>query len=414
MDAEGGFAVAWLLGSAEETVLEGRLFDAAGNPRTGILHMSRRHTDAVGWRPRRAEDGLSVPLQVQVLEPELCPHYSTTTAPNGNRIRAGIEFNGLGQRVAYWMYRARPGELEDYDYSTLRRVPADTVIHLFNPLRPGQIRGLPHLTQGLIKLLELDKFDDATLLRQQLGNMLVGFITKNGSAESGINPFTGMAPSDTDEEGRDVIKWEPGLWHELDEGEDVRFSEPPDVSSSYADFMRQQLFAISAAVDVPYEVLTGDMSKVNDRTVRVILNEFRRRVMAYQHQIIAFQLCRPVWRAWLDRAFLSGALPLPIEYIENTEPWARVKWMPQGWPYLHPVQDVQANERAIRAGFTTRSAVVSEQGEDAAAVDREQAADNQRADDLGLQYTSDGRTGSEPNDAAPEPEPARETEGAPA
>jgi len=65
--------------------------------------------------------------------------------------------------------------------------------------------------------------------------------------------------------------------------------------------------------------------------------------------------------------------------------------MPQGWPYIHPVQDVQAAREAIRSGFTSRSAVVAEQGEDAEVVDAQQAADNERADELGLEYDSDGR-----------------------
>src|SRR5687768_17896336 len=56
----------------------------------------------------------------------------------------------------------------DLDSGQLRRVPAESVIHLYDPLRPGQLRGIPHLTQALIKLHEVDKYDDAVLLRQQL------------------------------------------------------------------------------------------------------------------------------------------------------------------------------------------------------------------------------------------------------
>jgi capsid protein len=37
------------------------------------------------------------------------------------------------------------------------RVPAEEVIHLFRPLRPGQIRGEPWLARALVKLNELDQ-----------------------------------------------------------------------------------------------------------------------------------------------------------------------------------------------------------------------------------------------------------------
>lgn len=61
-------------------------------------------------RYRRPEDGLTVTLQLQVLEPEHLSVHLNTQAENGNVIRAGIEFDRLGRRVAYPLYRAHPEE----------------------------------------------------------------------------------------------------------------------------------------------------------------------------------------------------------------------------------------------------------------------------------------------------------------
>jgi capsid protein len=55
------------------------------------------------------------------------------------------------------------------------------------------------------------------------------------------------------------------------------------------------------------------------------------------------------------------------------------------------LKDIKAQMMAVRAGFKSRSEVVSEQGYDAEAIDREIAADNRRADDLGLNYDTDPR-----------------------
>ena len=359
-------------------------------------------------RFRLPSDGLSVPLQIQVLEPELCPH--THTLP-GQRIRAGIEFSPIGKRVAYWFHPSRPAE-DDFDASELRRIDAATVMHVYDPLRPGQLRGEPELAAALVKLHEIGKYDDATLVRQQLANMFVGFLKREptiGDAES-FNPLTGQE-NPIDANGRPMLGLEPGLFQELDPGEDVTFSNPP-APNGYPDFMRQQLQGVAAATGVPFEVITGDMSKVNDRTVRVILNEFRRRIQMAQHQIIVFQLCRPVWRAWMDRVFLSGALPIPDSYLEDPSPWLAVRWQPQGWPYINPVQDVEASTKAVNAGFKSRAAVVSEMGDDVETIDTEQHEDNERADKLGLVYTSDGRNAAKastppaPADPSSEPDPS--------
>ena len=46
---------------------------------------------------------------------------------------------------------------------------------------------------------------------------------------------------------------------------------------------------------------------------------------------------------------------------------------------------------AIRSGLMSRSEAISANGYDAEDIDREIAADNQRADDLGLIFDSDAR-----------------------
>lgn len=367
----------------------------------------------VRLRPRLLTDNLTVPLQLQVLEPELCPHNYDAMLSNGNRVRAGIEFDQIGRRVAFYFYQHRPGDPDTLISAELRRIPAENIIHLFDPLRAGQLRGLPLLTPALVRLYELDKFDDAILLRHQLANLFVGFIKSSASSsDTSINPLTGEE-SAVDNQDRPMVALEPGTMQELDPGDEVDFAKPQDPAQTYPDFMRQQLLAVAAATGVPYEVITGDMSKVNDRTVRVILNAFRRRIQAWQHQIVAHQLCRRVWTTWMDRAFLSASLPIPVDYVENPTPYAAVKWQPQGWPYLQPVQDIEAKKAAIRAGITSRANEVSETGEDAELIDHQQAADNARADELGLRYDSDGRQAS----SGPKitvVDPAADPQGAPA
>lgn len=387
------------------------LLDFEGQCSQGVRTWLEAGETFARLRPRLPADGLSVPLQVQLLEPELCPHTHTVAAGT-SRIRAGIEFNGVGRRIAYWFHPSRP-ELDDFDASQLRRIPAESVVHMYDPLRPGQLRGIPHLTQGLIALHELAKYRDATLLRQQLSNMFVGFLKRAPSTEGEeeIDPLTGKT-AETSTDGKPTLTLAPGIFQEIAPGEEIEFSKPPE-ASGYADFMRQELYGVASASGVPYEVLTGDMRGVNDRTVRVILNEFRRRIAAYQWQVVIFQFCRRVRQAWFDAAFLSGALPIGNDYLTDPEPYTATEWAPQSFPYIHPVQDVEAQERAVRAGFRSRDSVIAENGDSAEQVDAEQAAANERADGLGLKHDSDGRQSKAAAPAAP-PEPEPEPQAQPA
>ncbi|WP_047227254.1 MAG: phage portal protein [Pseudomonas rhizophila] len=345
----------------------------------------------VRLRPRRLDEGLAVPLQVQILAPEFVPHDKFETTRTGNAIRAGIEFNPDGKRVAYWMYLSHPrdGVSLNAGYNQLVRVPASQVLHIFEPVEPGQLRGVPRLSPVLKRLRSLDNYDDAVLFRQEVANLFAGFISRPAPDSGPVprDPVTGE-PLSFDRDGfTPMVALEPGTMQELGPGEEVEFSKPPDAGNNYPDFMRQQLMAAAAGTGTPYEILTGDMREVNDRALRVVLNEFRRRLEQLQFGVYVHQLCRPIRAAWMDMAVLSGALVLD-DYAKRRREYLRTRWVPQGWAYIQPVQDVQARRMEVQAGFASRSEMVTRTGYDAETVDAENAADNARAQTLGLNYNT--------------------------
>ena len=343
-------------------------------------------------RYRRPEDALSVGLQLQVLEPEHLPVQMNSVAENGNLIRAGIEFDRLGKRVAYHLYRSHPedGALAPMsgngDTSTVR-VDAAEIIHMYRPLRPGQIRGEPWLARALMKLHDLDQYDDAELVRKKTAAMFAGFVTRLAPEDNLLNE--GLS----DASGVAMAGMEPGTMQILEPGEDIKFSQPADVGGSYSEFLRMQFRAVAAAMGVTYEQLTGDLTQVNYSSIRAGLLEFRRRVESLQHGVIVHQLCRPIWQAWMDQAVIEGALNLPgyanAKAVQRD--YLACKWIPQGWQWVDPLKEADAMKAAIRSGLMSRSEAISANGYDAEDVDREIAADNARADGLGLIFDSDPR-----------------------
>lgn len=352
----------------------------------------------VRLRYRRPEDGLPVGLQLQLLEPEHLPTTLNQELPSGNVIRAGIEFDRLGRRTAYHLYRSHPGDGSMAPMSGTGgwvggldtvRVPASEIVHLFRPLRPGQIRGEPWLARALVKLNELDQYDDAELVRKKTAAMFAGFITRL-SPEDNL-----MGEGLPDANGAAMAGLEPGTMQILEPGEDVKFSQPADVGASYAEFLRMQFRAVAAAMGITYEMLTGDLTQVNYSSIRAGLLEFRRRCEAIQHNVIVHQLCRPIWRAWMEQAALEDALALP-QFNQNKRDYLSARWIPQGWQWVDPKKEFDAMLTAIRAGLLSRSEAISAFGYDAEDIDREIAADNQRADELGLVFDSDPRHDQQP------------------
>ena len=344
-------------------------------------------------RSRRLEDGLSVPLQLQLLEPEHLPISLNADLPSGNVVRSGIEFDNMGRRVAYHLYRSHP---EDGRLAPMSgqggidtvRIDAKEIIHLFRVLRPGQVRGEPWLSRALVKLNELDQYDDAELVRKKTAAMFAGFVTRQ-------NPEDNLLVEGTaDSQGISLAGLEPGTLQILEPGEDIKFSDPADVGGSYSEFLRTQFRAVAAAIGITYEQLTGDLSGVNYSSIRAGMLEFRRRCEMVQHGVLVHQMCRPVWAAWMKQAVLASALTAP-GFVrggpDRRRQYLAVKWIPQGWQWVDPEKEFKAMLLAIRAGLISRSEAISAFGYDAEDVDREIAADNQRADDLGLIFDSDAR-----------------------
>ncbi|WP_316150062.1 phage portal protein [Cupriavidus sp. BIC8F] len=332
----------------------------------------------------RRKGSMEVPLQVQVIESDFVPQLDTDSWPGlpvGNKIRQGIEIDRLGARVAYWIYKAHPTDFAagNINISQLVRVPADEMLHVFEPKRPGQLRGVAEFASVLARLRNVADFDDAVLERQKIANLFAAFVEKQvPTAPDGINPITGEAVQ-TEADGTPVVAMQPGISQELLPGEKVVFSNPPEAGTTYSEYMRTQHLATAAGQGVPYELLSGDIINVSDRTLRVVIQEFRRFVEQRQWHVIIPMFCQKVRDAWVDQAVLVGALPMSI-----ADDAKAVEWAPHGWQYIHPVQDVQGKQMEVAAGFRSRSSVIAQQGDDAEHTDVERAADLKREEELGL------------------------------
>ncbi|WP_299377280.1 phage portal protein [uncultured Kiloniella sp.] len=338
-------------------------------------------------RKRRTTDGLTVPMQLQILEAEYVPIDKTETLRNGRHIKAGIEFDRLGRRIAYHMYREHPGDiLTGMSNLSTVRIPANEVLHIYDIKRPGQIRGIPWMTPVVTRVRDLLEYEDAELTRKKTAAMYTAFITKND--EDDYNEGDDE-DEEYDDEGVPETQLEAGTVQILEAGEDVAFSTPADVGGNYEVFMKMQLRAIAAGIGVTYEQLTGSLEDVNFSSIRAGLLEFQARAKRIQRFLI-FQLCQPVWKEFVKQAVIFSGLIAP-GFGSNPKKFLKAKWKPPGFRYVNPVQEVNAIKTQIRSGLITRAEAVAELGGDIEEIDNIQAEDNSRADGLGLVYDSDPR-----------------------
>lgn len=360
-------------------------------------------------RDRSLDAPLSVPVQVQLIESDYCPMFDSTSWPGlpvGNRIRQGIELNKYGRRIAYWMFKEHPGEMVNKSPTPdqMIRIPASEISHLFEPKRPGQLRGVSELANILIRIRSSADFEDAVLDRQKLANLFVAFIKRPPPPETAdieFDPLTGL-PRYYDAVGNPLAALEPGIMQELQPGEDVTFANPPEAGTTFSEYMRTSQLGTAAGGGLPYELFSGDIQNVSDRTLRVVINEFRRYCEQRQWHLVIPRLCQPMVDWWAEAMVLAGKLPM-----SRLREAKAATHNPHGWEYIHPVQDVEGKLKAIEGGLTSRSAEISKRGDDPKKVDQQRAADQKREKELDIQPVKPTTPAPGPVPADPNADPAQ-------
>lgn len=337
----------------------GAVIDADGHSDVqGIISLAAGTTFESGAvlirrRPRRSSDGLPLPFQVQVLEPDFLDVAKNETLRNGGRIVRGIEFDAIGRRAAYWLFPEHPGDsgVVGLGVRSLqsRRVPARDVIHSFERWRPGQIEGVPWLAASMLALRQTDDWIDADLMRKTVEACIVGFVKRPQALG-----HAGFGPRETTGDEPPVETFEPGTFAYGRPGEDVEFNDPKGVTDH--KFLDERLHAISAGAGIPYEEMTGNLSQTNFSSYRAGRLSFWAMISEYQALTLIPHVCRGIWRWFIEDAELLRRREVRGE--------THAEWVPPRFPTVNAQQDRMGELLALRMGGMSWPQFVTEQGFD--------------------------------------------------
>lgn len=341
----------------------------------------------IRFRARRPEDGLVVPLQLQVLEPDYLDSGKTGQVNGGGWIVNGVEYNAIGQRVAYHLYNQHPGDTLILG-ATLqsKRVPAEEVLHVFERQRPGQTRGVPRLAPILLKMRDLDDYEEAELLRKGIESCFAAIVTTENTGQTLSESPTDAYGNPVDAAGNPVDaagnykgprieELGAGLIQYLRPGQDVKFGAPAQ-TGDYGNYTKTQLRAIAAGIGITYEQLTGDLSDVNYSSIRAGLVEFYKFVDQLQWHCLVPMMLQPIWKRWAETAYAVKAIRQKADAFPT--------WTPPRRQWVDPLKDVNAARQEIAAGITSLSETIRTRGEDPERVFAEIAAERARLTELGI------------------------------
>lgn len=295
-----------------------------------------------------------VSLSVQVISPQRIPIVSYQQLKTGERRRLGLRLDSKSQGVAAYVRRSHPGDSEAYDQTEDERSIGTEILHCFEELFPGQLRGVPWIAPAMARLKDLKDFVHANLIAEQVAACHSAFIT-------GITDPVVIA-----EQGRSRSNLEdlsPGTIQYLADGEGVAFSDPARPGTTLAPYVEWALHGVAAAIRYPYELLAKQFTN-NFSGGRLALIDGRITFKVWQSCLIESML-EPVWEKFIDQCVFQGAIDIdPVVYEANRSHFLQHAWIPPGWPWVDPEKEVTADLAAIAGGLQTETESLAARGRD--------------------------------------------------
>ncbi len=287
----------------------------------------------------------NIPLKLRIFGSEYLDMSKNGIFNGNNYISQGIELDPLGRRVAYWMYPYHPEN--DLGWRNVSiRIPADEVIHIYKPRRANQFRGITWFAPVLIDLKRSDNYQSAELKRKEQNSSITGFLTDLDE----MNPEDRSVSSQDDDTFYEQIK--AGTIIKLPNGKNITLTNPQS-DSNYDQYNSSILRKIAVGMGISYEVLTGDLSKVNFSSGRMGFIEFQRQLTSWRKNLTIPMFCARISKWFLESAEMCGYKTSKIKHIAYTAPHREM---------IDPVKETAAVVSAIRNGLKTHKEALKEFG----------------------------------------------------
>lgn len=316
----------------------------------------------------------AVPFSLELLEPDYLPWELNIPAQG---ITQGVERNAWRRVRAYHLLKAHPGDLGMKAQGNTKRVSAEQMLHIAHRKRIGQNRGQPLLHAVLVRLADIKDYEESERVAARISAALAMYIKKGTPDDYVI----------TDKPGTDrTFPLAPGVVVDtLLPGEEVGTIESNRPNPFLEAFRNGQLKAIAAGTRGTY----SSVARSYDGTYSAQRQELVEGQQGYdllQHAFID-DWCRPVYRAWLRMAMLSGQLQPPADLDQRTL-YGAVYQGPV-MPWINPVHEANAWKLLVEAGFADEAEVARARQRNPQELKRARAAEVATNREQGLVFSSD-------------------------
>lgn len=315
---------------------------------------------------RGLDHGTKVPYSLEPLEADYVP---SDYDDDQKGITHGVKKNSWGRPVAYFVYKAHPGDIRGTTMvmpSEVKSVKASKMFHLKLTKRFQQTRGISVFAAVFNRFEDIKEIDETERVAARIAASLAMYI-KKGTPELYTAPDTG----DTYRE----IDISPGMTFDgLREGEDVGSIASNRPNTDVIPFLEANKRSGAGGVGVSY----SSFSKNYEGTFSSQRQELSESNAHYEilWQDLVDTFCQPVWEDFVAAAMLSG-----IDAKEDIDPdtlYDAVHSRPPT-PWIDPGKEMKGIAQELKLEISSKDEVIRRRGKDPDAVRRQIQLEKQQA-----------------------------------
>jgi lambda family phage portal protein len=270
-------------------------------------------------RERADEIGLAVPLALQFIEAERLAEDATGFGRNAKNVFRGIEFDDDDNRVAYHIYRHHPNDPRITRHKLESEpIPADEILHVFDPERIGSQRGVTWFAPVLNEIRDTGDYKQTEMTAASIAACVTMWLeTLSGSGAPTLNPNANQDTLDLD--GNKITTFQPGTFVRLRPGEKMNGFNPMRPNTSAVEFVNFMVRGIAGGLPgVKPSTLTGDYRQASFSSERAADNDAWRETEVVQ-DFFAENFCQPVYERVQEAAAMAGLYDGRIGEIRRSD-----------------------------------------------------------------------------------------------
>lgn len=325
--------------------------------------------------------GITNTTNVLLIEPERVVTPPLLKGSEGPLLRDGIAYDKNGAMTGAWICSRHPGdhanrEQDRHDFIPVRgKTGRAKFVHVFNPRRVEQTRGISRLAEIMVPAKMIDRVDRAEVNAALKSALFSIFIESAGDADD-ISDMLAPA-SDTDGidpwldayvnyRGDNPVRVDGAQVNQLFPGEKVHTPTATHPNSNYPDFIRFVLQKIAGSLGISYPQLSQDWSGINYSSARALLNELWRSFME-DRRFFTQAFLTPIYAAWLEVEVANGDVKIPggpANFYRNKTAICMAEWIGPGRGSVDPLKEANADNLDTAAGRKSTVEAILERGRD--------------------------------------------------